>query len=113
MKPPTVIHFAEDFADTPGGRRIVDGPKSGQEFLEVHLEPRFVLALELGCRLVVDLFGIEGMAACFIDEAFGTLARRYSAATVRRVLDVQGPDFYVEEIADLIEEVAEKETRKR
>jgi hypothetical protein len=60
------IVIATDFSDAPGARYRADGPKSGEEFLEDLLRPKFKAALAAGGLLLVDLDGTWGYASSFI-----------------------------------------------
>ena len=74
--------IAKDFSEAPGARYRTDGPKSGQEFLEDLLRPRFVAARAAGAELLVDLDGTWGYASSFVSGSFGALAREFKSATV-------------------------------
>jgi len=80
------IVVSSDFSDAPGARYRSDGPKSGQEFLEDLLRPKFLLAEELQGLLHVDLDGTWGYASSFISGSFGALAKEFSARRTRHRL---------------------------
>ena len=69
------LSVALDYTDLPGGRYPEEGPKSGQEFREEWLLPRFLAARAAGATLTVSLDGVEGYATSFLEEAFGGLVR--------------------------------------
>ncbi len=64
-----------DFAHSPGGRYIADGPYSGELFRERVLVPKLAEAKNKGEHLTVELDGTSGYAASFLEEAFGGLVR--------------------------------------
>lgn len=78
------ISIAKVFGDTPGGRFIVDGPYSGEEFRTKFLEPAFQDHEEV----IVDLDGTYGFATSFLEEAFGGLSRRLGVSIVRKKLSL-------------------------
>lgn len=65
------INIAEAFSPYPAGRRLDDGPYSGEAFRERHLKP----ALESGEAVSVELDGSAGFGSSFLEEAFGGLVR--------------------------------------
>ena len=67
----STIHLAQDFSRFPGGRYRTDGPHSGEEFREEHLEP----ALRHHEHVSVVLDDVVGLPASFLEEAFGGLVR--------------------------------------
>lgn len=71
------INIAQDFASEPGARTYEDGPKSGQEFFDVLLKPKFKEALEKKEKLRVILDGAEGFASSFLNEAFSRLGAEF------------------------------------
>lgn len=83
-----VIKISEVFSDSPGGRLIIDGKYSGEEFRQKHLEP-CVLA---GVPFLVDLDGTFGYATSFLDEAFGGLARKYTKAIVLGLINFKSDE---------------------
>jgi len=80
------IVIATDFSEAPGARYRTDGPKSGQEFLEELLEPRFIDAMKSERRLLIDFDGTWGYASSFISGAFGILSRKYGREKVTKYL---------------------------
>ena len=86
MKAP-LLNIAEAFSEFPGPRYRDQGPWSGEQFLEEHLLPAFESAREAGGRMTIQLDGVRyGYPAAFLEEAFGGLARRFGAETVKNVL---------------------------
>ena len=86
------IVVATDFSEAPGARYTADGPKSGEEFLRDLLEPKFLEAVKVGGTLLVDLDGTWGYASSFISGAFGGLARKYTATTVKNHLVIKSDE---------------------
>lgn len=70
MIPTISISLKTDFTKAPGGRYRKQGPHSGEQFREEILKP----ALEQAETVVVDLNGVYGLPASFLDEAIGFLA---------------------------------------
>lgn len=66
-----VIDVAEKFSRFPFGRYPEHGDDNGQRFREQYLIP----ALDDGNEVCVDLTGARGLAASFLEEAFGGLIR--------------------------------------
>lgn len=96
-----VLRVAE-FTTTPGPRHPHEGQFSGEQFRENYLVPGFNEARSRGVSLLVDMGGTEGYASSFLEEAFGGLARRYSAAEVLAVLHVKSEarPWYIEEVLE-------------
>lgn len=66
-----VINIARDFSITPGARTPDQGLYSGEELrnlIEKHWDEDLI-------RLELD--GVAGYAACFLDEVFYRLAQKY------------------------------------
>lgn len=78
------ISLVNDFTDAPGGRFRTQGKYSGQEFREDILIP----ALSEYEDVVVDLNGALGLPASFLDEAFGSTARKHKALTSRLTIEL-------------------------
>lgn len=98
------ISIAEDFSETPGARYYKDGQKSGQEFFETLLLPKFEKALKAKEKLTIDLDGTEGYATSFLDEAFRSLSDKFDPETVWNNISIisrEEPDW-VEEIKSYI-----------
>ncbi|MDO9607445.1 MAG: STAS-like domain-containing protein [Brevundimonas sp.] len=66
------VDVARDFSEFPFGRYPEHGPFNGTRFREEKLIP----PLTRGVRVVVDLSGARGLAASFLEEAFGGLVRQ-------------------------------------
>ncbi len=80
-----VVRVAE-WSETPGARERTVGPHSGEEFREEVLAPAFRRAVEADTMLTVDLDGVYGYAASFLEEVFGGLARQFGPETVHNHL---------------------------
>jgi hypothetical protein len=94
------ITIKDDFTATPGARKRVDGPFSGEEFRERFLEPYFDSDRENRNGLIIDMDGTEGYAGSFIDEAFGGIARKVGTDIV-----LNSCLFLSEEDPALLEEI--------
>ena len=98
------ITVATDFSRTPGGRYIIDGPFSGEDFRKKFLEPHFC---EGGgtAHVTVLLDGVVGYATSFLEEAFGGLARIFGSTAVKQRLTVVShvDPSLAEEVAEYIE----------
>lgn len=86
------LNVAREFSPVPGPRLESEGPHSAVEFREKHLKPRFLEARERGDLLVVDLDGGFGYATSFLEEAFGGLARQFSADEVQQTIQIKSDD---------------------
>jgi hypothetical protein len=95
-----------DFSQTPGFRKIEDGPYSGELFFRDYLHPKFQEALDKNAILVVTLDGARGYGTSFLEESFGGLARKYGAATVLEHLEVISDDepYLADDIRTYIDE---------
>lgn len=104
------LSIARDFSEIPGPRWRIEGPKSGEEFYETVLLPRFQRALESQKKLFVDLDDTAGYATSFLEESFGNLSIRYGAQTVLNSLILKSDDeaFLTEEIERYIKEAKPK-----
>ena len=83
----TTIRIA-DYARSPGGRFISDGPFSGEWFREEILRPALAAAIDAGQKLNVEMDGTSGYGSSFLEEAFGGLIRKrlFPASVVYRSL---------------------------
>lgn len=95
-----VINIALDFTDAPGARYRQDGPKSGEEFYEELLLPKFKEAQSNGVKICIVFDGAWGYATSFISEAFGRLSEKFDSKSV-----LERIDFISEEDPFLIEYV--------
>ncbi len=69
------INIAKEYTKTPGGRYIVEGPYSGEDFRKTVLRPAFIKAKTAGEKLIVIMDGGYGYGTSFLEEAFGGLVR--------------------------------------
>lgn len=97
----TRIRIATDFSPTPGTRYVKDGPDSGEKFREEVLIPRYLASNQ--SDLVVELDGVEGYPASFLEEAFGGFARRFGkAVSLARLRFVSNDSSLIQEILEYI-----------
>jgi len=94
------INFARDFTDCPGGRYARYGEFSGEEFRDRLLIP----ALEANDLVILQMDGVLGFPASFLDEAFGILAERLGQNVVENKLQIELTDNRIarSEIRDCI-----------
>lgn len=71
------INIASDFAKVPGARNLSDGKKSGAEFYNEILLPKYREAVAKNEKLKIIIDGIEGFPSSFINEAFGLLGNAF------------------------------------
>ena len=104
---PLVINVASDFSDTPGGRFEHEGPHSAQEFYRQLLLPQYTIARREGRRVTVNLDGVAGYAASFLDQSFGQLAREFGRDEVFNHLTLTGTeeDYLIGDIQKIINTV--------
>ncbi len=86
------ITISSEFTDAPGARYITDGPKSGEEFYNELLRPRFLEAKEKNGKLLVDLDNTWGYASSFISGSFGRLSREFGQTDAIKHLDLKSED---------------------
>lgn len=65
--------YLKDFSYTPGGRKISQGPFSGEKFLFEFLLPAIKTCREKREILEIELSHTAGVADCFLSESFGRL----------------------------------------
>ncbi len=102
----TVLNVAKDFARSPSGRYLTDGPNSGQRFRDELLYP----ALNTD-RVEVILDGVLTLGSSFLDEAFGGLVREkgLSPGVLRQRLVIRSHlKTYVDRIWSYIEDPRNK-----
>lgn len=92
------INIATDFSDSPGGRFIKQGPKSGEEFRKTFLEKHFSDGSNQTIKINFD--GSFGYATSFLEEAFGGLVRKFGYEKIKNRLE-----FISEENPTYIEKV--------
>lgn len=64
------------YARSPGGRFVSDGPYSGEWFRDEILIPALLSAVQERDRLEVELDGTSGYGSSFLEECFGGLIRK-------------------------------------
>lgn len=98
------IKINREFTFTPGARDYEDGKKSGQEFYETLLGPRFKNAIDGGVKLKVDLDGVEGYPSSFLSESFGLLGNAYGSDLVWKNLVIVSNDVpkYIRKIEEYV-----------
>jgi hypothetical protein len=97
------ISVVSNFFAFPGGRFEKNGPGSGEAFRETVLVPALKNAMQHGHRLIVNLDGVLGYPASFLDEAFGGLIRYagFSNAEVNQYLVVEALSPHLSVYVDL------------
>jgi hypothetical protein len=94
------LNVASEYTRTPGGRYRSDGEYSGEDFRETLLRPRYEEARAKKTTLLVILDGGYGYASCFLEEAFGGLARELN---VRKLEDLDIVSFDQPSLVDKIQ----------
>ena len=79
------INFVREFTDCPGGRFRRYGQFSGEAFRDDILRP----ALENNDDVTIEMDGVIGFPASFLDEAFGILAEQLGPELIRRKLHIE------------------------
>jgi hypothetical protein len=110
------IHLAADFSRYLGGRSRADGPRSGQQFRDDMLVPRFDDARAQGAKLVIVLDGLAAVPSSFLEEAFGGLLRvreDLSLGDVERTLEITAAEPELLPFARLARNYMRNEDRRR
>ena len=82
----TDISIARDFSVYPAGRKIADGPFTGEKFRDQLLVPR----LRQDDHVTLDVDGVEGLPSSFWEEIFGGLIRAgWTLAQLRSKLTIK------------------------
>lgn len=107
------LKISVDFSKTPGARYKEEGDFSGEEFRENVLFPKYKLAINNKCKLIIDLDGTDGLGTSFLEESFGGLIRtnklKYADITEHiQFISEENPD-YIEEIMEYLNDAYEKE----
>jgi len=99
-----------DYAAAPGGRYRRDGPYSGEEFRDDVLVPRLLDAVGRNERVVVELDGVSGYGASFLEEVFGGLVRKGVIAQqdIGRTLQVLAKEHLFKPYQILVERYMQK-----
>ncbi len=82
------IVVSKDYTDKPGGRYIVEGPFSGEDFRIKMLLPKFEEAVKDDSKLVIVLDGGYGYAPSFLEEAFGGLIRETKNKRAKEIITI-------------------------
>ena len=108
------LSIAKEFSPMAIGRYKTHNPLSGEVFREEHLTPMLRRAVQARDFLEVDLEGMKGLSASFLEEAFGGLVRS-GEWTAKEVLEVvrfvpKGTYFdpYIKNVKDFIREADAK-----
>lgn len=86
------IIICSDFTDAPGARYRKDGQKSGEEFYEDLLRPKFLEAEKDNVKLLIDFDNVWGYASSFISGSFGRLSTEFGKEKVSSILDFKSKD---------------------
>ena len=86
------IIICTDFSDAPGARYRKDGPKSGEEFYEDLLRPKYLKAKETNTKLLVDFDNVWGYPSSFISGSFGRLSTEFGKEEVFEILEFKSDD---------------------
>jgi len=94
-----IINISKDFNKIIGGREKRIAKFSGEDFREKFLEENF----EKYDRINIELDGTLGYPIDFLDEAFGTMARRYGKETFwERVTFISANTYVSDKIAYIV-----------
>lgn len=95
------ISIAADFSRYPAGRKVDDGPYSGELFRQNFLEP----AMANESPLVIKFDGARGYGSSFLEEAFGGLVRAgYAPNVIKSLISFEASDqSLIDEIIEYID----------
>lgn len=104
------ISISKDYTCTPGPRNPDEGKYSGEDFLDVVLEPSWQFSRLKKTHLHVDLDGTEGYATSFLEAAFGGLARKYGIQVVLDSIQYKSEEepYLIDEIKSYIRDALNK-----
>lgn len=106
------INIAADFTTAPGARYRKQGEYSGEEFREKYLEPLFRDKKPSEYPDVeIELNGLLGYPASFLEEAFGGIARIIGKEEVAKHFTYRCDE--VPEVVDKIKRYVEYSSGKR
>ncbi|GGF65791.1 hypothetical protein GCM10011332_19870 [Terasakiella brassicae] len=90
----TTINICKDFSNEPGGRYKKHGAGSGEAFFDT-----LVQAFATGEDVVIELDGVRGYGASFLEESFGGIVRKgiVSIGDVKKRLKLVTAKKYLEE----------------
>lgn len=104
------IIIAQDFSDTPGGRKISEGKFSGEAFRDDFLLPKYKEATEKNEKLRINFDGAFGYPPSFLDEAFGGLVRIINKLNILDDIEIiSNDDLTIERKIKKYVEEAERE----
>lgn len=86
------IKISKVFSDTPGGRYIVEGPNSGEEFRKKFLLNAYKLGIEKNEKILIDLDDLYGSPTSFLEEAFGGLVREVKDPSIIKMFEFKSDD---------------------
>lgn len=104
------IKISRDFTDTPGGRYIIEGEYSGEDFRDRLLYPKLLEAKGKGEILTIDFDGSYGYGTSFLEEAFGGIVRKYKVIGLLNMIAIISNDD--ETIEPSIREYVHTEEKK-
>ncbi len=85
-----------EFTHAPFGRYRKDGPKSGEEFREIWLEPAIKKARKKGVILEIIIDDVEGYGDSFIESVFGGAVRDeilpHDIEEIKRIIKITYPN---------------------
>ncbi len=88
------ISIAEDFSKVPVGRFRDDGEWSAERFREDLLIPALKKA-DKKHPVIVNINGVEGYSASFLEEAFaGLIGGEYTREDIQEKLQIEADDTY-------------------
>lgn len=104
------INIAKDFSEIPGGRKIEEGPYSGQQFREEILFPAYKKIKESSEKLEINFDGSYGYSPSFLDEAFAGLVRETKEIGILdKIVIISNDDASVErKIKDYVNQAESK-----
>lgn len=90
MEKQITISVAKDFSRCPGGRYKTDGPHSAESLRDDILIP----SLKDDYAITLELDGVMGYPASFLEEVFGGLVRKgYTPLELDKLITVKTEDF--------------------
>ena len=95
------INIATEFMTTPGARHRNQGEYSGQQFREEYLEPLFQDKRPAEYPDVeIELNGLMGYPASFLEEAFGGIARIIGTEEVNKHFT-----YHCDDIPEIVDKI--------
>lgn len=82
------INMARDFSALPTGRTSAQGAHNAEAFRRNFLVPK----LRKNQAVIVDLTGIAGMSASYVQEAFGKLIEEFDLKDLEQRLQIVARD---------------------